>query len=167
MAYGLVNNHQTAAVCFSTNIVLYSAKSKIQACARKPMELVEAIIQRTVEKLYEDEHLRSNLNDDEAKVVLGWAEDWLTAQIGAAEDENRARQIAQNEWARVRHAVSTMNALAAQPGALRLSEAVAAFEPQMQGTATWPRTTVLQLLTEFITTLWRTERTKAMPGGSQ
>ncbi len=125
------------------------------------MELIEAVIQRTVEKLYEDEQLRSNLNDEEAKVVLGWAEDWLTAQISAADDENRARQIAQNEWTRVRHAVSTINALAAQPGALRLSEAVAAFEPHMQVASILPRERVFKLLTQFIATLWQTQTERA------
>lgn len=125
------------------------------------MELIQAVIQRTVEKLYEDEQLRSNLSDDEAKVVLGWAEDWLTAQISAADDENRARQIAQYEWTRVRHAVSTMNALAEQPGALRLSEAVAAFEPQMQVASILPRERVFKLLTQFIATMWQTQTKRA------
>jgi hypothetical protein len=147
-------------------LVLYSLLTN-RIAGEEAMDLIQSVIERTIEKLYEDERLRSNLSDDEAKIVLSWAESWLTTQISAAESENRARQIAQNEWARVRQAVSIINSLAEQPGTLRLSQALAAFEPQMQGAATWPRTTVLQLLTEFITTLWRTERTKAMPGGSQ
>ena len=118
---------------------------------------LETVVQRAVEKLYDDEHLRSNLSDDEAKVVLGWAEGWLTAQISVADDETRARQIAQNEWVRVRQAVSTMSALAEQPGALRLSQALAAFEPQMQVASILPRARVFKLLTEFIATLWQTE----------
>lgn len=135
----------------------------------------DSIIQRTVEKLYEDERLRSHLTDDEAKTVLGWAEQWLTTQISSAHDSNAATQIAQNEFARVRQAVSAMNTLAAKPGALNLADAVSAINPlaakpgalnpadaataipaSMQAQGALPRETLFKLITQWIATLWRT-----------
>lgn len=125
------------------------------------MEAFEKVIQKTTERLYEDERLRSNLSDDEAQVVLGWAEEWVAAKITRADDENGARQIAQSELNRVRQAVSTMNTLAENPGALRLSEMLAAFEPQMRVQSILPRVLVFKILTRFITTMWATESERA------
>lgn len=119
------------------------------------MEPFEKTIRRVSERLYEDEKLRANLADDEAQVVLGWAEEWLTNKIGAATDENQAQQIAQDELTRVRQAVTTINALAAKPGALKLSEVVAAFEPQMQAMTATPRAQVFKMLTQVISVMWR------------
>jgi hypothetical protein len=119
------------------------------------MEPFEKTIRRVSERLYEDEKLRANLADDEAQVVLGWAQEWLTNKIGAATDENQAQQIAQDELTRVRQAVTTINTLAAKPGALKLSEAVAAFEPQMQAMTATPRAQVFKMLTQVISVMWR------------
>ncbi len=119
------------------------------------MELFEKIVQRTTEKLYEDERLRSNMNDDESRIVLGWAERWLATQISAAEDEASARKIAQDEFTRVRQTVGAINALAAKPGVPRLSEAVAALETQAQATRMRSREEVFKLLTELTSTMWR------------
>ena len=119
------------------------------------MEPFEKTIRRTTERLYEDEKLRTNLQDDEAKAVLGWAEDWLFAKISAADDDNQAKQIAQDELTRVRQAVTTMNTLAAKPGALKLSDMVAAFEPQMQAMTATPRAQIFKMLTEVISVMWR------------
>lgn len=129
------------------------------------MEPFAQTIQRTAERLYEDEKLRANLQDDEAKIVLGWAEDWLAAKISAAGDENQAKQIAQDEWTRVRQAVTTINTLAAKPGALKLSDMVATFEPPMQAMSASSRAQMFQMLTGVISALWRaqTERAASAP----
>lgn len=119
------------------------------------MNEFDQIIQRTTEKLYEDERLRSHLADDEAKIVLGWAEQWLTTQISSAHDSATATQIAQSEFGRVRQSVSAMNALATKPGALNLVDAVAAIQPTVQAQSALPRGTVFKLLTELLSTLWR------------
>jgi hypothetical protein len=92
----------------------------------------EKTIQRTTEPLYEDEQLRSNLADDEARVVLDWAARWIEEQVGLAKDETSARQVAQRALARVRPVINAINALAAQPGEFRLSNAVAAIEPALK-----------------------------------
>lgn len=121
----------------------------------------DPIIQRTTEKLYEDERLRSHLTDDEAKVVLGWAEQWITAQVSTVKDTTQATQIAQNEYARVRQSVGTMNTLAAKPGALNLGDAVKALQlrmqPQTQAQGAQPRETVFKILTELLTKTWQTQ----------
>ena len=119
------------------------------------MEPFDQIIQRTTERLYQDERLRSHLTDDEAQVVLGWAESWLETQIAAASDDAHAAQIAQSEFARVRQTVGAMNALAAKEGALGLAEAVAALEPQIKTAQALPRETIFKLLTQLVGTMWR------------
>ncbi|MBI3914311.1 MAG: hypothetical protein HY327_09035 [Chloroflexi bacterium] len=71
-----------------------------------------AILQGVAEQLMEDERLRSNLDDDEAKIVLDWAIAWLGAQINAAADAPAAAQIAGAELGRVRDALKAVNASA-------------------------------------------------------
>jgi len=115
----------------------------------------DQIIQRTTEKLYEDERLRSHLTDDEAKVVLGWAENWIQSQVSSAADATIAAQIAQNEFARVKQTVSAMNDLAAKEGTLNLAQAVAALEPQLKTQQVISRQDVFKLLTQLVGALWR------------
>lgn len=115
----------------------------------------DSTIQRAVEKLYEDERLRSHLTDDEAKIVLGWAEQWLTAQIAAARDAAAAAQIAQTEMTRVRQSVNALNGLAAKPGMLNLADAVAAIQPAVQAQTAATRLQVFKLVTGLLTALWR------------
>ena len=117
----------------------------------------EKIVQRVAEPLYEDEQLRSNLADDEAKVVLDWASRWIEEQTSAAKDESSAKQLAQRALARVRPIISAINALAAQPGELRLSDAVAALEPLLAGNQKLSRPQVFGLLTILAGATWRVQ----------
>ncbi|MBI5033068.1 MAG: hypothetical protein HZB51_21310 [Chloroflexi bacterium] len=119
------------------------------------MALFDKIIQQTTERLYEDERMRSNFTDDEAKIVLGWAQNWITSQVRTAKTEAQAQQIAQSESTRVRQTVGTLNTLAAKPGALNLNQAIAALEPQVKLQQAMPREKVFKLLTEWVTLLWR------------
>lgn len=119
------------------------------------MPSFDKVIQRTTERLYEDERLRSNFTDAEAKIVLGWAERWIRTRVSSAKDDATATQIAQSELAHVRQPIGAMNALAAKPGTLNLAEAVAALQPP-QAQSVLPRETVFKLLTAWLTTLWQT-----------
>ena len=114
----------------------------------------DPIIQTAVEKLYEDERLRSNLTDRESKIVLDWAEHWVIEQVNAARDETAARQIAQNELTRVRQAATALNALAAQDATPRLADALAAIDSGAQASAAMTREEVLALATTLASALW-------------
>jgi hypothetical protein len=119
------------------------------------MPSFDKIIQNAAEKLYEDERLRSNLTDSEAKIVLDWAAGWITAQVSAARDEASASQVAQNELARVRQTTTALNALAAKDATPRLADALAAIDAgSAQASATLTREQVLTLATAFANTLW-------------
>ena len=114
----------------------------------------DPIIQTAVEKLYEDERLRSNLTDREAKIVLDWAERWVTERVNAARDETAARQIAQDELARVRQTATALNALAAQDAMPRLADALAAIDSGAQASVAMTREEVLSLATTLAGALW-------------
>ena len=124
------------------------------------MEPFDKIIQSQAERLYGDERLRSHFTDAEAKIVLSWAETWIATQVRAAKTETQARQIAQSEFTRAQQTISALNTLAAKPGALKLSDAVAtlSIQPPLS------RENTFKLLTEIITTLWRMQ---AMPTPAQ
>jgi hypothetical protein len=115
------------------------------------------IIQRVAEPLYEDEQLRSNLADDEAKVVLDWAVHWIEEQMGPAKDESNAKQLAQRALACVRPVISAINVFAAQPGELRLSSAAAVLEPLLTGNQKLSRPQVFRLLTILAAATWRVQ----------
>ncbi|MBI3740349.1 MAG: hypothetical protein HY257_01165 [Chloroflexi bacterium] len=72
----------------------------------------EDVLQNVVEQLMEDERLRSNLQDEEAKTLNEWAIQYLGAQIAAAQNPSDAQQIGARELARVREAMSAVNARA-------------------------------------------------------
>jgi hypothetical protein len=72
----------------------------------------DAILQSVAEQLMEDERLRSNLDDDQAKIVLDWAIAWMGAQVNAAADAPAAAQIAGAELGRVRDVLKAINAAA-------------------------------------------------------
>ncbi len=119
------------------------------------MAQFDKIIQNAAEKLYEDERLRSNLTDSEAKIVLDWAAGWITQQVNAARDEAGATQVAQNELARVRQTTTALNALAAKDATPRLADAIAAIDAGgAQTSATLTREQVLSLATTLATSLW-------------
>ena len=117
----------------------------------------EKIIQRVAEPLYEDERLRSNLADDEAKVVLDWAVHWIEEQMVPAKDESSAKQLAQRALERVRPVISAIDAFAAHPGELRLSDAVAALESLLVGNQKLSRPQVFGLLTILAGATWRVQ----------
>ena len=117
----------------------------------------ERIIQRATEPLYGDEQLRSNLADEEARVVLDWAVHSIEEQVISAKDESSAKRVAQRALARVRPVIGAINALAAQPGEFRLSNAVAAVEPALKFEQKVPRTQVFELLTILASALWRVQ----------
>ena len=117
----------------------------------------EKIIQRVTEPLYGDEQLRSNLADDEAKVVLDWAVHWIEEQMVPAKDESSAKQLAQRALERVRPVISALNAFAAQPGELRLSDAIVVLEPILAGNQKLSRPQVFGLLTILAGATWRVQ----------
>jgi hypothetical protein len=123
----------------------------------------EKIIQRVAESLYEDEQLRSNLADDEARVVLDWAAHSIEEQVISAKDESSAKQLAQRALARVRPVISAINVFAAQPGELRLSDAVAALEPLLAGNQKLSRPQVFGLVTILVGATWRVQSEDAKP----
>ncbi len=104
----------------------------------------EAIVRRVVEKLYEDERLRSNLTDVEAKIVLDWAVGWIERQVGTAGDGAHAAQLAMQAFEFARQTARAIDALAATPGSLRLADALAALDPRLNQPL--PREEVLRLL---------------------
>jgi len=101
----------------------------------------DKVLQSALEALYDDEHLRSHLTDDEAKVVLDWASVWLAEQVNAAKNETAAKQIAQNELARVKPLVGAINDLAKKPGVPALGDAITALglkpHPPLTRAQTW------------------------------
>jgi hypothetical protein len=117
----------------------------------------DKITQSISEQLYGDEKLRSNLADDEAKVVLDWAVHWIEEQMGSAKDESSAKQLAQRALARVRPVISAINAFAAHPGELRLSDVVATLEPLLVGNQKLSRPQVFGLLTILAGATWQVQ----------
>ncbi len=113
----------------------------------------DKVMQNVAESLYGDERLRSNLADDEAKIVLDWALGRITARVKAARDESTARQLAQNELARVRPVLTAINSLAKKPGPLRLADAAAAIEPSLAAQQL-SRAEIIELLTLIADKIW-------------
>jgi len=119
------------------------------------MAQFDKIIQNAMERLYEDERLRSNLTDSEAKIILDWATGWMTEQASRARNEAAAKQIAQNELARVRQTANALNALAAKDATPRLADVLAAIDAgSAQASATLTREQVLSLATTLASALW-------------
>ena len=119
------------------------------------MQKYEQAVRSATESLYEDERLRSNLKDTEAKIVLDWAASWVAGQVNAARDEASAKQIAHNELARVRQIASSLNALAAKDATPRLDEVMAAISSSAPVSSALTREQVLSLATLFTTAVWR------------
>ncbi len=115
----------------------------------------DQVIQSTAENLFGDERLRSNLADDEAKIVLDWALGRITARVKTARDEATARLIAQNELARVRPVLAAINSLAKKPGTPRLADAVAAVEPSVAVGQPLSRAEIMTLLTLIADKVWQ------------
>jgi hypothetical protein len=68
-------------------------------------------IELSLEQLLEDERLRSNLLDAEAKLLFDWATARLTGSVSALEDEAAALEALRTETRRVRQTLRTINDL--------------------------------------------------------
>jgi hypothetical protein len=125
------------------------------------MAKYDQVVRNASESLLEDERLRSNLTDREAKIVLeDWALEWLETRINTARSEASAKQIAKNELARVRAVVSAINALAKKPGALRLAESVGALEESLRASPAYTREEIFALLAALTSAAWKLRATK-------
>lgn len=113
------------------------------------------IIRHATEQLYKDERARSNLTDDEARIVLDWAARWIEEQVMVAPDEASAEQVAQQALARVRLVINALNTLAAQPDELRLADALNALETPLKISHGVPRTQLFKMVTALTNAAWR------------
>ena len=69
----------------------------------------KSVVQGAADRLLEDEALRSNLTDDEAKMLIHWAIEWLESRVDPARDQATARRAAQAEMGRLRPALQEIN----------------------------------------------------------
>ncbi len=118
------------------------------------MAKYDRVAKRAAESLLEDERLRSNLTDEEAKILLDWALEWLSAQIKKARSESAATQVAKTELGRVRQVIGAVNALAKTASPMTLSQAIAAVEPQLQDGKPFSPDEVLTLVTLLANEVW-------------
>jgi len=121
------------------------------------MGVHDKIIQGAAERLMEDERLRTNLADDEAKQLMDWALAWLEARVFKASNEAMARQIAQTEMTRLRPAMSKINDLLGEGKMPALTNAVRALGLPSTKTATTPldRRGLIRALTTQLAESWR------------
>lgn len=99
------------------------------------MGAFEKVVQSTAEKLLEDERLRTNLDDEEADLLVNWAIEWLEGRISSAHDESAARQIAQKEFKRLRPAMQKINDALAESALPVSSDAAVSFGQPALGAA--------------------------------
>ncbi len=118
------------------------------------MARYDHIVQSAAESLLEDERLRSNLTDAEAKIVLDWALGWLTKQIDAAPDEARAHAIRQGELARVRTIASAVNAMAKRRARLKRADVLKSLSAALPAAQALPREES-QRLFEQLAAAWK------------
>ncbi len=114
----------------------------------------DKIVEGVAENLTGDERLRSNLTDDEAKIVLDWALGRIRSRVEDAHDETNARQLVQNELARVRPVLQAINSFAKKPGTPRLADAVTAVESSLSAGKPLTRAETFGLLTGIVDTIW-------------
>ena len=115
-------------------------------------------VQSVAEKLMEDERLRTNLADDEAKLLIDWALAWVEGRVFKAPNEATARQLAQAELARLRPAMSKINDILGGGKMPALTNAVRALGLPSTKTATNPldRQGLIRALTTQLAKSWRT-----------
>ena len=121
------------------------------------MNKYENIVQGAVERLLEDERLRSSLSDDEANLLVNWAIRWLEQRVSTARDEVAARQIVQTEIARLRPCMSKVNDLLADDRAPTLAHAAKAFglsAPNAAASGILDRKALIQALTTGLAQEW-------------
>ena len=117
----------------------------------------DKVIQGAAERLMEDERLRTNLTDEEAKQLMDWALAWLEARVFKAPNEAMARQIAQTEMTRLQPAMSTINDLLGGGKMPALTNAIRALGLPSTKTATNPldRKGLIRALTTQLAESWR------------
>jgi len=123
------------------------------------MSKYEGVVQSAAEKLLEDERLRGNLTDDEANLLVNWAIERLESRVDRAQDETTARATAQAEVARLRPAMSKINALLAggktpTPADVAQTLGLRALRATAQGLL--DRKSLIQTLTSHLSKEWNT-----------
>jgi len=121
------------------------------------MSAYDKIVKSTAERLMEDERLRSNLADDEAKLLIDWALAWLEGRAVKANNEAAARQMVQTEMTRLRPAMHKINDLLVEGKTPALSHAVQALGLPANKTATNPldRKGLIRALTAQLAESWK------------
>jgi len=89
--------------------VFYTSVRQSAETKEATMSKFKSVVQGAAERLLEDEALRSNLTDDEAKMLIHWAIEWLESHVDPARDQATARQAAQAEIGRLRPALQEIN----------------------------------------------------------
>jgi hypothetical protein len=119
----------------------------------------ERIVQSAAEKLLEDERLRGNLTDDEANLLVNWAVERLESRVDRAQDETTARATAQAEVARLRPAMSKINALLAadkMPTTADVAKALGLRASRATALGRLDRKSLIQTLTSQLSEEWNT-----------
>ena len=119
----------------------------------------EQVVQSAAEKLLEDERLRGNLTDDEANLLVNWAIERLESRVDRAQDETTARATAQAEVARLRPAMSKINALLAAgktPTTADVAQALGLRASRATAHGRLDRKSLIQTLTSQLSEEWNT-----------
>jgi hypothetical protein len=119
----------------------------------------ERVVQSAAEKLLEDERLRGNLTDDEANLLVNWAVERLESRVDRAQDETTARATAQAEVARLRPAMSKINALLAadkMPTTADVAQALGLRASRATALGRLDRKSLIQTLTSQLSEEWNT-----------
>ena len=119
----------------------------------------ERVVQSAAEKLLEDERLRGNLTDDEANLLVNWAVERLESRVDRAQDETTARATAQAEVARLRPAMSKINALLAAdktPTTADVAQALGLRASRATALGRLDRKSLIQTLTSQLSEEWNT-----------
>jgi hypothetical protein len=119
----------------------------------------EQVVQSAAEKLLEDERLRGNLTDDEANLLINWAVERLESRVARAQDETTARAMAQAEVARLRPAMSKINALLAAdkaPTTADVAQALGLRASRATAQGRLDRKSLIQTLTSQLSEEWNT-----------
>jgi hypothetical protein len=117
----------------------------------------DGVVESAVEKILEDERLRGNLTDDEANLLVNWAVGWLENCVAGARDETAARAAALAEVARLRPAMSKINALleaGKTPTAADVAQALGLPASRATSQALLDRKALIQTLTTQLTKEW-------------
>jgi hypothetical protein len=121
------------------------------------MDRYDGVVEGAAGKILEDERLRGNLTDDEANLLVNWAVGWLESRVAGARDEAAARASALAEVARLRPAMSKINALLVTgktPTAADVALALGLPASRATSQALLDRKALIQTLTAQLTEEW-------------